>query len=273
MTVAFHGKHVLITGASAGIGYALAQELAQRGAVLSLVARNAAPLERARKELCDTVPGAQVHVYPCDVRNANALQDTITAAAATMDGLDGVVANAGYCYAGHFGKLPVEEIVGQVETNLLGALLTLRLALPYLQRQRSGFVGIVGSPAGSLSIYGFNVYAATKAGLTMTAHILRQELERYGLTVHLLLPPDTLTPGYSHEITLYPPETRAVLAASPQYPPEEVARIFIRGIALGKRVVTVGAANRFAMALVRYAPWIWEYYVRRCLRRVTEETG
>lgn len=258
----FKAKRILITGGSAGIGLALAESLARAGARTALLARDAARLAEAQARVARA--GAAPVLASADIRDAAALGTALEDVVDTLGGLDGLVVNAGYCHPGRFLDLETEDLRAQIETNLLGAVNTLRLGIPHVAQ--GGFVAITSSPAGALPIYGFAAYNATKAALSALAGSLRLELAERGITVHLLLPPDTDTPGYAHEITLYPPETRAILSGGSLLPAEKVAEVFLAGIAAGKKTIIAGSEARLALLMQRFAPWVWDLYVRQRMR-------
>lgn len=264
----FGDKHILITGASAGIGLAMACAFARHGARVALLARDHARLEAAAAQVADCGPAPEVVVADC--RDVAALGREMDALAARWGGLDGVVANAGYCHPGRFADLPLNDLHRQIDTNLMGTLNTLHLALPYLRR--GAFAALTSSPAGALPIYGFAAYGATKAALSSLAETLRQELREREIAVHLLFPPDTDTPGYAQEVTLYPAETRAILAGGKLLSPEAVAASFIAGIAAGRPLIVAGSEARLALALQRFAPGVWDWYCRRCIRIARHKT-
>jgi len=255
----FKGKRVIITGGSSGIGLEMARELHRRGARLGLLARDEARLREAA-ETCDALYASG------DVTDADSTRRAIEQLATALGGLDGIIANSGYCHPGYFHAIGEEDAARQIDTNLTGVVRTLQPALPYLMRA-GGFIAMTSSPAGHAAVYGFSLYGATKAGLNQLAHTLRHEYRDYDIRVHVLLPPDTDTPGYRHEVTLYPPETRAVLSGGSLLRAEDVAHRMIEGIARGKNHVAVGTEARALLPIVRYAPWIWDIYTRWQVRR------
>lgn len=259
-------KNILITGGSAGIGLALAHALAERGAHLALIARDAAKLAEARAALA--VHGGRVVVASCDVTDAEALGNAMAALAAELGGLDGVVANSGYCHPGYFHTIALADADRQIDVNLKGCVYTLHFALPLLLARGGGFIAITSSPAGHAGIFGFSLYGATKAALNNLAETLHHEYRNRGIRVHLLLPPDTQTPGYDHEVTLYPPETRAVLSGGSLFPADQVARRFADAIESNKRQATVGRETHLLLWVCRYAPCIWSWYTRYHVRRI-----
>lgn len=257
----FKGKNILITGGSRGIGLEMAREFARNGANLALIARGKEDLQAAKAALESAGTGINVRAYACDVTNAETLADYINMIQFELGSLDGVVANSGYCHPGNFHELTLEDFDRQLDTNVRGAIYTIRLALPHLlQNPNGGFVALTSSPAGHMGIFGFSAYGPTKAALSNLADVLRAEYSDRGIRVHLLLPPDTDTPGYREEVKLYPPETRAVLGGGSLLSPETVAARFVRGIANHKKSIAVGFEARAMMFAMRVWPGVWDVY-------------
>lgn len=254
----FAGKRVLITGGSKGIGLALARELSRRGARLALLARDPGALEAAKAEI--EAAGGSAAVFSCDVTDAEALGRAVAGAAAALGGLDGVIANSGYCHPGYFHEITPEDLSRQIDTNLKGVAYTLHYAVPELLKQDGGFIAITSSPAGNAGIFGFSIYGATKAALNNLADTLRYEYADRNISVHLLLPPDTQTPGYDQEVLLYPPETRAVLQGGKLFPPEAVARRFAEALERGRKQATIGFETHLLLWVRRLAPCLWDAY-------------
>lgn len=268
----YKGKNILITGGSRGIGLEMAREFARNGANLALIARGKDDLQAAKTALEDLGQGVTVRAYACDVTNAETLADYINMILFELGPLDGIVANSGYCHPGNFHELSLADFDRQIDTNLRGVIYTVRLALPHLlQNPNGGFVAITSSPAGHMGIYGFSAYGPTKAALSNLALTLRAEYGDRGVRVHLLLPPDTDTPGYREEVKLYPPETRAVLAGGSLLGPEYVAVQFVKGIANRKKTIAVGFEARAMMALMRLWPGVFDVYTASKKRAVRKE--
>ncbi|MBI1317561.1 MAG: SDR family NAD(P)-dependent oxidoreductase [Candidatus Hydrogenedens sp.] len=260
----YRGKRIIITGGSTGIGLEMARELSRRGARLGLIARTPEALEAAAA-ICREA-GGEAHWASADVTDAAALGDALAALVDTLGGLDGIVANSGYCHPGNFHDISIEDGARQLDTNLKGCVHTVRLALPRLL-EHGGFVAITSSPAGNAAIYGFSLYGATKAALNSLAHALHHEYADRGIRIHLLLPPDSDTPGYAKETLLYPPETKAILSGGALLQPDHVAMRFVDGIARGQRQIAVGFETHLLLRMIRHTPWLWEWYSRRQIRR------
>jgi 3-dehydrosphinganine reductase len=259
----FKGKSIFITGGSSGIGLEMALEFARLGANIAVVARDKERLTDARRALEDSGGGGRVLAYACDVTDAETLRDYVNMARYEFGALDGVVANAGYCHPGRFHEIALGDFDRQIDTNLKGATYAVRCALPHLLESGGGFVALVSSPAGNAGFFGFGAYGPTKAALNNLSEVLRSEYGDRGIRVHLLLAPDTDTPGYAREVQLYPPETRAILDGGSLHQPGDVARAFVTGIANHKKVVTVGVETKYLLTALRFAPFLWNLYVRR----------
>jgi short-subunit dehydrogenase len=183
-------KTVFITGASSGIGRALALELAGRGYDLFLTARRLAPLEQIRTEVAASDPARRVEVRRLDVTDDADVAAAITEAAEKLGRVDIVVANAGVGNSGRVGKgnMPRGRLI--VETNLIGAMATIDAAVALFRRQGGGHIVGVGSVAGVRGLPGSGSYSASKAGLAAYLESVRAETYKEPIAV------TTIAPGY-----------------------------------------------------------------------------
>ena len=183
--VGFDGAVVFITGASAGIGAALAREFASRGARLALTARRVGRLEALAAEL--RLRGTQAIAIPCDVTRDD---DVEKAAAATRDAfgrIDVVIANAGFGVVGFLERLTLDDYRRQFETNVFGVLRTIYATLDDLKRSR-GRLAIIGSVTGHVAMPSGSPYAMSKFAVRALAEALRNELRPAGVAVTLISP-------------------------------------------------------------------------------------
>jgi NAD(P)-dependent dehydrogenase (short-subunit alcohol dehydrogenase family) len=158
------GKAVLITGASRGLGRALALGMAQKGACLALAARDAPALEKTAA-LCRTVPGVQAVAFPADLTEPETCRRVVEEAAAALGGLDLLVANAGLSMWAPFEQVHDLRLYDQlVRVNYLGVVYTLHAALPHLRARRGRIVAISSLQAWTGLPY-HTGYAASKAAL------------------------------------------------------------------------------------------------------------
>jgi NAD(P)-dependent dehydrogenase (short-subunit alcohol dehydrogenase family) len=170
----------MVTGASSGIGAALAREFARLGADLVVAARRLPLLRDLAADLEAT--GRRALAVACDVTEEGAVERAVQRALETFARLDVVVANAGFGVVGPFERLTLDDYRRQFETNVFGVLRTVSAALPALRASR-GTVAIIGSVSGHLATPGASAYAMSKAAVHALAGSLRREVSRAGVGV------------------------------------------------------------------------------------------
>ena len=255
----------LVTGASSGIGVALAREFARHGHALALTARREAPLERLADEIA-----AAGHIRP----------EVITADLAAPDGIAAladqlaaralepayVVNNAGFGAFGEAAEIPLSDQLRLIDVDMRALTdLTLRF-LDGITRQRGGILN-VASVAGFLPGPGLAAYHAAKAYVVSFTEALHQELKAEGVKVCALCPGPVDT-GFFDQAGLPRDYFPAFLARSP----ERVARAGYEGLMGGHRIVVPGKPNRVITLLPRLLPrglvaagsaWRWRRAVGR----------
>lgn len=187
-----HGKRVLITGGGTGIGLALAQGLARKGARLILAGRRLGPLTAAVAEL--TANGTEAHAVAADVATDTGRSAMLSAAFDHLGGLDILVNNAGGVRAGRLETTTEEDIRAMVDVDLLAPILLTRAALPELRRNGHGLIVNVASGGALVGMPFYATYVATKAGLARFGEALRRELKGEGVDVLTVFPGGTDTP-------------------------------------------------------------------------------
>jgi short-subunit dehydrogenase len=190
------GTRVLVTGASRGIGRAIARAFADRGATLGLVARHRGPLE----ELAAALPGGGHQAIEGDVADA----DSIDRAVAGFGDVDVLVANAGITHYRPFVELPLEEARQMNDVNWLGTIHTVKAALPRMIERGRGHVVIVSSGGGVRGFPHAAVYNGTKAAQRAFAEALRHELYATGVSVTTVYPGEIETSLHDHELDRMP---------------------------------------------------------------------
>lgn len=193
MDLELGGKRAIVTGASRGIGLAIAQALAREGCALGLVARGAPDLERAAEELRRS--GAVVEIEPADVTDAAAHDRAIARLVDRLGGVDVAVANAGGSQPGDIFA-PDEVWREQWELNFLSAVRLFRAVAPSLEAQGGGSFVIVSSISG-LEAFGRASYVAAKAALHGFAKSAAIETASQGIRVNCVAPGAILFPGGS----------------------------------------------------------------------------
>jgi short-subunit dehydrogenase len=207
---------VLVTGASRGIGRALAEAFARRGCTLALVARSREELE----ELAASLPGEGHRALPADVAD----RGQIEAALGELGGCDVVVANAGVARYLPFQDLPAEELERQTAVNWLGTAYTVKAALPDMLDRGRGHVVIVSSGAGIRAFPQASVYGATKAAQSGFAEALRHELAGTGVSLTIVYPGEIATHLHDHEKEAMPAWYRRDGLAQPEPLAEKVVQ-------------------------------------------------
>ncbi len=247
---------VLITGASSGIGAALARAYARQGARLVLVARRADRLEAL-------AAGTGGIACVADVTRPEDLERAAALAQARLGGLDIVIANAGFAVAGRVEDLTVADVQRQFATNVLGVVATCRACLPLLRASR-GRLAIVGSVAGTLPIPGSAAYCMSKAALRPLAECLGVELAGSGVSVTLITPGFVASElrsvgngGVFHGDQPDPVPAVFVLSA------ERAAAQMVRAIRWRRREAVITWHGWFLLLLWRWAPWLVRAIERR----------
>jgi NAD(P)-dependent dehydrogenase (short-subunit alcohol dehydrogenase family) len=191
-----------ITGASSGLGRALAETAVDRGDRVVATARDP---ERIG-ELVDRHPGDAVAVG-LDVTDPGQAQAAVDAGLAAFDRIDVVVNNAGFGLFGALEELSDEELRGEFETNVFGALNVLRAALPHLRRQRSGHVVQISSLEGiAPAVAGETAYAGTKFAAEGLAEALVKDVAHLGIRV-TIVEPGPLRTDFASGASVTPPQS------------------------------------------------------------------
>ena len=183
-------KTAFITGASAGIGQALALALAARGYQLALSARNGEALAALAATLAQRHPGLRVETRVLDVTDSAAVQATVRELAASFGQLDLVVANAGIGDSGGVGTGQFAREEALIRTNVIGAMATVDAAVEVFRTQGQGQVVAIASVAAYRGIPGAASYSASKAAIATYMEGVRAELYHSPITV------TTIFPGY-----------------------------------------------------------------------------
>ncbi|MCP4678188.1 MAG: SDR family oxidoreductase [Deltaproteobacteria bacterium] len=182
------GKSIMITGASSGIGKALAFEMASRGYSLGLVARNGNALGTIRGEIDSRHPDCKTAALTLDVTDYASVPAVVEEVAVALDGLDIVFVNAGIAGSGKVGTGGFTEARRMIETNVIGAIATIEASVACFLEQGSGHVVGVSSVAAFRGLPGTAAYCASKAGLAVYLEALRAEVHRKNIDVTVLYP-------------------------------------------------------------------------------------
>ncbi|HEV2711227.1 MAG TPA: SDR family oxidoreductase [Edaphobacter sp.] len=219
-SISLADKTALVTGASAGIGWATAIALARRGANLVVTARR----EERLRQLCAEIEafGGRAVFYAGDATEEATAWQSVALAIATFGHLDIVINNAG---AGNYKNLietSVEEYDSLMDANMKSGFLFSRHAAPLLIEQKSGTILFISSVAGLQGIAGEAVYCASKFAQVGFAQSLDAELRKYGIKVGTICPG-----GVKSEFGLGRGRTEEYIRHSHMMEPEEVAEAIV----------------------------------------------
>jgi len=180
---------VVITGASSGIGRALAVEMARRGHALGLTARRMALLEQFRDEL-HAAHGKKLRVElaTLDVCQSASVGPTLHELFARLGGIDTIVVNAGANDITHIGGGDLEKELNLIQTNLVGAIATINAATEHFLKRGKGHIVGISSLASLQPVATQAAYCASKAGFSMYLDSARVDLRRKGIAVTDILP-------------------------------------------------------------------------------------
>lgn len=249
------GSHVLITGASRGIGLSLAKEAANKGAHLHLASRTSdAKISTELKKL-----GAQsVKLYSIDLAKSGS-------AAALVEKLDGaeidiLINNAGLLTGGLLEEQKPEAIADMLDVNLKSLILLTRLLLPAMLKRKKGKIVNNSSVSGKMFFPCASTYAASKAGVVAFTESMKQELRGTGVSTLLMITPGVKTEMFDDIFKQYGGHMKLDFMKS--IPAEEwVAKVF-SAIESDNDYCLPEGSSRLGVALAHHLPGVFEKMVK-----------
>jgi 3-dehydrosphinganine reductase len=228
----FHHQHAIVIGGSSGIGKATAQQLAQAGAHLSIIARTTTTLEAAKAEIesARIDPDQRIISIAADITDVQQIEQAIQTAIGQQGTPDLLIISAGMAHPGYFRELPIEVFERTMRVNYFGSLYAIKAVLPAMEQRQQGHIVLISSGAGLVGIYGYTPYSPSKFALRGLAESLRGELKTSGIHLSIVYPPDTNTPQLAAENQTKPIETQRITGSAKTWQPEDVARMIIQGI-------------------------------------------
>ena len=250
---AARGSLVVLTGASSGIGRALAFQLAERGFSLGLIDRDEEGLRAVTGEL--KTLGAAVHAESADVRDSAQVQTSVRRIEESLGATETLVACAGVGTLSNCLELDVEGFRRMLEVNVLGVAHTIEAVLPGMFARGSGHLVGISSVAAFRGLPWMPGYSASKAALATYLEGLRPALERRGVLV------STVYPGFVRTaMTVDTPFRKPV----PMLEPEQAARHIARVVLRRPRDYCFPLSTRIGMGLLRRLP---DRLFDRCMKK------
>lgn len=237
------GKVALITGASSGIGWELARQLAAGGYGVGLVARREAPLRELASLI--TASGGRAAVAVADVGDRRQVEAAFAQIRASLGAVDLVIANAGVGKATFLDPVNIADVEEMVRINLLGVVYTLTAALPEMLSRRTGRLVAISSLAGHRGLPGESAYCASKAAVIAYMDGLRIHLRGTGVAATTICPGFVQTPMTAKTDPVHMPQLMDAPTA---------ARRMIRAILAGKKVYNFPWRLTMLVKLSRWLP-------------------
>ncbi len=250
---AFADKVAIVTGGASGIGRALAEALARRGARVVLADIDGPAAQAAADALSAT--GGRTQAAAVDVRDPDAVQWLVSDTAAAHGRIDFMFNNAGVALAGKARDMTLADWNWLIEVNLRGVVHGVVAAYPTMIAQGFGHIVNTASVAGLTPTPGLVGYATTKHAVVGLSTSLRGEAARYGVRISVVCPGLIDTP-IKNNMRMLNIDRQAVLDSLPLklHPPEMCARAILRGVERNQAIIVVTTVGKIGWALYRLAP-------------------
>ncbi|HKA07138.1 MAG TPA: SDR family oxidoreductase [Gemmataceae bacterium] len=257
------GMRVLVTGASQGIGRAIALIAAKRGMKVLASARNQELLEELAAEARNA--GHSLEVVKADVATAEGRDAMVRAAKEKFGGLDVLVNNAGIGATGHFADSSPEVLRSIMETNFFGTVETTRAFLPHLREGNTPAVVNVSSILGRRAIPGRSLYSASKFAIEGWTQAIRAEFARFDIDVITINPGLTQT-NFSQN--MLEKKAKQSLDHMRGMTPEEVAEATLDALAAGKKTVSLTFQGKALLFAARFLPGLVDRIAKKRVRKI-----
>jgi short-subunit dehydrogenase len=255
------GSRILITGASQGIGKALAEAAAKHGARVLVCARKIELLQEIAQQV--RAKGGIIEVVQADITSPQDRQRMVEAAEKAFGGLDILVNNAGIGATGHFADVSPERLRQLMEVNFFGVTETTRVFLPMLKKGNRPAIVNISSIAGKRGIPARSEYSASKFAVQGFSEALRAELAKDGVDVLVVCPGLTQT-NFSENMI----EQKALVQLDHLrgMSAEDVAAHTLKAIEKGYNETCLTLNGKLMVLVSRFFPWIADIVVKRKVR-------
>ena len=256
----FTEKVVIITGGASGIGRALGEELARRGASVVLADVNAELLEQTTGSI--TRAGHRAKPAVLDVTDPEAVKKLVDDTVAEYGRLDYIFNNAGVVVFGEARDFSYDDWRRVIDTNLYGVVNGVTAAYPIMVGQGFGHIVNTASVAGLVPVTGLISYIASKYGVVGLSNALRAESADLGVKVSVVCPGLIDTPMKNSKVIKL--DREKLLAAAPSLlPAEECARVVLHGVERNRATIVVTPLAKFFWLLQRISPGLMLWLLRR----------
>ncbi len=260
------GSRILITGASQGIGRALALEAAKRGAKVLAAARSKSLLAELAKEA--RAAGGTMETVGADVTSPEDRQAMVTAATTHFGGLDVLINNAGIGATGHFTEAGPERLRQIFEVNFFGLTETTRVCFPLLVKGVKPAIVNVSSILGKRALPGRSEYSASKFAVQGFSEALRAEMARFDIDVLVVNPGLTQT---NFSKNMIEQKARVQLDHLRGMTSEQVAEATMNALARGSNDINLTLGGRLLVLFNRFFPRFVDFVIKRKVRKIFKD--
>lgn len=249
----FENQVVWITGASSGIGEALAYAFARRGAKLILSARREQVLEKVRDTCLQKTP--EVHILPFDLEDAETLEGICRRAHAFFQRIDVLVNNGGISQRALAEETPLSIDRKIMEINFFGNIALAKCMLPYMRGQRGGRIVVMNSMSGKFGWKQRTSYSASKFALQGFYESLRAEVSKYNIHILMVYPGRIRTEISLHALQSDGSEYKIMDPAQANgISPEKCAKKILCALAGNKKEIIIAGKERILLFIRRIFP-------------------
>lgn len=263
---ALAGLRVLVTGASQGIGRAIAAEAARRGCRVLASARSGDLLDELAAEVRKN--GGTLETAVGDICKPEDRAALVAAAETHFGGLDILINNAGIGATGHFIDSDPAALRTIFETNFFALCEVTRVFIPVLKRGRTPMLVNISSVLGRRALPGRPLYCASKFAVAGFSEALRAELSKDGIDVLVVNPGLTQT---NFSKNMLEQKAKVQLDHLRGMTSEEVAAATLDAAAKGKPEITLTRQGRLLVGVTRFAPWFVDFFARRKVRKLFKD--
>src|SRR5579864_2477242 len=256
------GKVAVITGASMGIGEAIAKLFLQEGAKVVLCSRDLARTKAAEQRIGG---GANTTSVACDVSKRDQVDALVKAAVAKFGRIDIFVNNAGFGLNDAVADMDMAEFRRMFDTNLFGAVECMQAVIPIMRQQGGGDIVNISSVSGHIATPYMSGYAATKHAMNAIGKAGRMELLRHNINV-LTVSPGYIATDFVKNMVKGKQSERVGSSAKYAVGPEVVARDTLKGLLKRKREVVTPGFYKLVIRLYQAMPGFIEKRIRKALR-------
>lgn len=256
--------HILVVGGSEGIGLAIAKRAFAAGCNVTLWARDFSKLNEAARAIGADAsqPSQSIDVVGVDIADGAAVS------AAAQDYLrrngapDRLYQCAGFAIAAYADEMAASDVARMFAVNAQGTINVVSAFVPAFKAARGGEIVTTSSVLGYAGFFGWSAYAATKHAIVGYSSCLRHELAPYGVSVQVLCPPATQTPGFTKENETKPDAVRKAEEGGGVVSPDVVARAAWDGCGRGGLYILPTFETKFIYAVSRISPGLAHALVR-----------